>query len=217
MTPETVLNSVRTTFDEGSTLWVDNDEIYTYMWEAEQELNNLTECYRVTNTSIVTDGTTQEYTLSAGIDIIYRLTWNSVKLKRIGLTDQDALDLPTYGGTPSTGNPTSYYIFGDTLGLYPIPQTSQTVKIYHLGVPATLSSGSTTFSIPVIFHNFIRDYTLYNMYLKDADDGRAGVYLQKWERGLAKAKQLWARRQYSDKYSVVREVENYPQTNLGII
>ena len=216
MTVAQILTNVRNQYAETSTAWVGDAEVYEYLWHGQIELNNKVGPFELSDQSVLSDGTAQEYSMPVGVNVITRLTWNRVKLKRIGFTDQDALDFPSYGNDNLTGNATHYYVYSSGFGLYPIPTTSNTVSINYIGQPAVVS-GATALSIPDMFSYYLVDYCLYRMYLKDQDETKFSIHKGMWDEHIKESYTLWRKRNQADRYSVVRQEDNYPETELGII
>lgn len=216
MTVAQLLGNVRNQYAETSTAWVSDVEVYTYFWNGQIELNNKVGPFEQSDDSVITDGVEQEYTMPVGVNIVTRLTWNKVKLKRIEFRDQDAMDFPTYGNVINTGNATHYYVYSSGFGLYPVPTTSNTVTINYIGQP-TVVSGATALSIPDMFSYYLVDYALYRMYLKDQDEIKAQIHKGLWDEHVKESYTLWRKRKQADQFSVVRQEDNYPETELGII
>jgi len=216
MTPAQIKASIRAQAYETSAAFWSDEEIYAYMWQAECEVAALVECTETTDSTTTTVSGTVEYAKPTDCLIIKRLTWDSVKLKKITLSDLDAMDGTGYGGTVSTGNPEFYYEHGANVGLYPTPTSAKTLKFWHIKQPTELTAASTTFTVPQLFQHYIPDYCLYRMYLKDQDD-RANTHLKLWDENIGKAISKWKHSQHRDQYSVVRCEENNQVTSIGIV
>lgn len=215
MTPTQIYNTIRDQAYETSTAFYGESEIYTYMWQAECEVAGLVECTHA-STSTTTTTSTSMYTKPTGYIMLKRLTYDSVKLKKITLKDQDAMDAVSYGGSTSEGQPNSYYEWGDQVGLYPIPNQAKTLKWWGIAEPTLCSSSSTAFTVPSVFHQYIPDYCLYRMYTKDEDTQRAMFHKNLWDENINKAIHKWKRRMNSDHHQVVVMDEEYPSTDLGL-
>jgi hypothetical protein len=186
------------------------------MGQAEQEIAQTFKCTQ-TQTATTSVTATSMYTRPVNALYIDRLTWDQVKLKKIDMTDLDALERTSYGGVYVNGNATHYYEYGDQIGLWPIPSRAAAINFYYIATPATLTSGSTGFTVPTLFHNIIQDYVMYRAVAKDQDDGRSQFYKALWDRGLQAAHTLWRQRESADFYHVVKDEDCYQETELGII
>ena len=186
------------------------------MWHGEIEIADHVKCMeRTTSTTTVT--ATSSYTLTSDCDYLNRVLWNNYKLKRIDYSELQMLDQPGYGSTYITGKPTHYYVYGESIGLWPIPDSSKSLRYYYYAQPAEVTTDSTVFSIPSMFHPYIQDYVLWRAYAKDQDDGRAVFHKKIWEENMSKAYRKWVYRNNTDKYNVVKDEDNFPTSELGII
>lgn len=216
MTPAQILSAVRNqAYEQDADFWTDS-EIYQYMWEAECEVAGIVGCSEGTDTSTTTVADTQEYSLPSDCLYVLRAIWDQVKLKRIDLKDQDYLDGTLYGGTLTTGDPEHYYEFGNKLGLYPVPSSAKTLKLWYVKQPTQITVGSISFTIPLLFQHYIIDYVLYRMLLKDQDNDRAMIHKRLWDENVQKAIAKWELMREKDRISIVRDTDEYPNTSLGL-
>ena len=218
MTPAQILATIRAQVYEETAAFYTDAEIYSYMWQGEQELITQVPCTETRDTTSITSAVdTEYYTKPTGVVYIERVEWDSVKLKKIDYRDRDALDTNGYGGSLSTGDPYCYYEYGAQIGLYPVPQSIKNVTIHYIKAASAIAAGSTAFTIPDYFSHYLTDFCLYRMYAKDQDDGRANFHRQQWEMNVSRAKQAWSQRQTHDALMVVKDDNNYPETELGMI
>jgi len=215
MTVATALSTVRNqTYESSANFWAD-DEIRQYLWEGECEIARENQCVEVV-TSITTTTSTQETTFTSTVEFIQRVTYDDERLKKVDFRDLDSLDNEPTGSDATTSDPTHYYLFGNnTMGFWPIPTTSATVKIWGSGMPPQITSSVSQFSIAGQFHHALPDYALYRMYLKDQDDGRAKMHLDLWGEKKLRATQQWQKRKNIDKLNVVRDEYTAGSTLLG--
>ena len=160
---------------------------------------------------------TREYTIPSQFKRLTRVTWDTVKLKKIDLTMVDQNEGTSYGGTPTNGNPTSYYEYAGKIGLSPIPGSIANIKLWGTGTPATITTASTAFSIPDDLADPIADYCLWRMYLKDDDPQRAQICKANWNEGLVEVNDEWRDQKGADAYYVVKDVSDYDNTEQGMI
>jgi len=194
--------------------WTDV-EIYGYLSDAEYLLASEVNCSQTTDSSVTTVIGTQEYSIPSTIMRIQRLTWNSVKMKAIDLTQLDQVGYPQFGGSTVTGNPIYYYLFGGLIGFYPIPSSAAIIKIYGMKRPASVSSVQTSFTIPDELIPFLDDYALYRCYLKD-QDGKADKHLLIWQDNLKKARNAWSDDRFFDQYLTPKDEDKSFYSDLGI-
>ncbi len=217
MTPSQALSRVRSQFSEDTAAFLsDVNDLYPYMSEAEMELANEVGFPQTTDSSTPTVSGTQEYTKPADCLRIEILRWNGLKLKKIDLQEYETISGTYYGATVTRGNPVYYYEYGDIVGLYPIPDTAQTLKYYYIKRPAEITAASTAFTVPEEAHPAIIDYCMFRAYLKD-EDGRAKVHQESWEQRKIKLKLWWESRKYRDQIVTVRDVNTLHTTDFGLI
>ena len=215
MTPAQAYQTVTNQFNDASGNFVSADEVYNYLWLAECELNKKIQCAEVVDTSIVTVPGTQEYAVPAGFSYISRIIWYNYRLKKIDFRGIEAMDV--YYGQQSTGNAWYYYRFGSNIGLYPTPTAAQTIRIYGIQTPAYLTSASTAFTIPDLFHAYLIDYALWRIYAKDQDIGRTQFYTAQWNANLVKAETEWAKFKQNDSIAFVKDIDSYPDSDFGMV
>jgi hypothetical protein len=194
-----------------------DNELYGYIWQADQIIAQEFGC--VQTYAVATSVTAgSAYTIPTGCLYLTDVEWNSVKLKRlIDKRDQNALEFQGYGSTPRSGQPTVYRQWGNSVYLYPVPDQAQTIKYWYCQNAPKITQTSTELASPEYFHVHYADYLLYRMYLKDQDDGRAMNHQQLWNAGIERGFRTWQRRSGEDSFYVVRDEENYRQSEFGII
>ena len=217
MTPTQVYNTVRNQFYEQDPSFIGEAELYSYMWQAEQEIAGQVECTQAYDNSTTTVASTQNYSKPSDCLYLKRVTWDTVKLKKEDQRAIDAQDGQGYGGSTTEGNVYSYYEWGSEIFLYPIPDSAKTLEFYYIKQPTLKTSSSTALDVPQIFHAIIPDYCLYRAYSKDQDVERAMFHKRLWDEGMKEALSKWSMRQYDDMFLVVKQEDNYNSTEFGII
>jgi len=218
MTPAQILATVRAQVYEATAAFYTDAEIYSYMWQAEQEIANQVVCTEVRDsTSISSVTNTEYYSLPADVLYVERVEWNNTKLKKIDYRDRDSVNGGGYGGDLDKGDPYCYYQYGSQIGLFPVPQEAKTVALHYIQEPAQIVTASSAFTVPSFFAKYIPDFCLSRMYAKDQDDGRAKFHQGLWSGNILSAKQLWSQRQFKDALLVVKDSDKYPETELGMI
>lgn len=217
MTPAQLLSNVREQFSEPNPTFNTDGAIYSYMWQAETEIANLIPCTEATDTSTTTVSGTREYSFPSGVQRIHKVSWNAYPLKKMDLKDLDYLEETAYGYTGSTGDPVYYYEWANKIGLSPIPDSAQTIKLYYLKDPTELTDTSTSFTIPSWLAHYIGDYCLYRMYLKDKEASRSELHLNLWVKHKQDAINEWNKRKAQNRIRIVKDADEYPDTILGMI
>ena len=101
----------------------------------QQELENFIDWTNETQT-ITTTAWTQEYTLASDFMILQTVVYNTTALLRT-----DKKKIIENGNNTTTGSPIYYYIKGNQIWLYPIPNDSKTVTIEYTSMLPTITSG----------------------------------------------------------------------------
>lgn len=169
---------------------------------------------RVFSTNTVIDQ--REYLYPTNTISIKRVEWNGKKLQPIDFTEDDSLTLVN-STTTSTGDPSHYAVWNETLYLRPIPSSVQALKIYSYNEPQEITSILATIEIPSLFHYDVVDYILCKMYAKDKDLTTSQYYLALWNEHLAKAKRWKSKRKRGDGFKVVKDEESLAANVLGYI
>lgn len=154
---------------------------------------------KVSSTTIAMSAGTKDYTLDTAILQILEayITSSNQDYALERITVEEILRLRRT--TASNTSPARYYALAgaNLLMVWPTPSASDTITVYYVPRPATLSSGSDTPSeIPTEFHKLVEWYALAEAADYD-DDGSSGVgayYLQRYEKGIAEAKKAIARK-----------------------
>lgn len=100
----------------------------------QQELENFIDATNETQT-ITTIPWTQEYTLASDFMILQTVVYDSTALLRT-----DKKKIIEDGNNTTTGSPIYYYIKGNNIWLYPIPNDSKTVTIEYTSMLPTITS-----------------------------------------------------------------------------
>lgn len=215
-TPTAIYNQIREmSFDNDQAL-VSESELYQYMSDAELILAKeipFTETTLTDNTVV----DQREYDRPTNALKIKRVTWNTVKLKKISMGDVDVIEGQSYGGITSTGNLIYYYEYGNKIGFSPLPKEVQEIKYWLLLYPAALSSESTTFTIPPEYAHYIPDYCLWRLFVKDEKAGLADRHLNMWLSNRKEAAKDWMMRQSTDEIETVQLEEIYNTSEMGMI
>ena len=215
MTPSVIETYARQKLNASSdTLWSSSEIIENYLYDCCVEFSHEVKCIENTYTT-PTVASTQEYALPSRYLDIKRVTYNGTKLQPISMREYDELTWPNTT-TTTTGTPTYYYYFGETIGLYPSPDSAVTLKIWLVQGHDAITSASTL-EIPIQYHHMLVDGVCSKMTMKEIGDPRASYYAGVWQNHLMKATAAWQKHKRGDKFSVVSTEEQSPVTNFGAI
>lgn len=217
LTPVQIAAQIRAQSGETSTSFLTDDILYSFLWQAEIEFSNFVGCSLNKDTSVTTVAGIRESTIPANTQRILRLEYDSVKLKKIDLTELDMLEGTAYGGVTTSGQPQYYYEFDGKVGLSPIPDDAKTLSFYRVKEPVSLDTSSTSFTIPDEYSLYLIDRCLHRFYAMDKDLQMAKYHLDLWEANKRKQKNEWFKKRMIDRFLSVKNEDNFPQTDYGII
>jgi len=217
MTPATVLSLVRDQLVESTADYWQDAELYRYMSQAESEITTLTECCAKQSTVATTTTGTSGYTLPGDCLTVKRLTFDGVPLKQIDIRERDNLDMPGYGGTMQSGNPTHWYQFNGYAYMWPTPARAATYVYDYVYQPATIVTASSAFSVPLQFQNAIPDYVLYRAYVKDQDQAKSEFYKKEYMQAVMDTQMREQRRRWAGGFQAVRTEDASLSTYDGMV
>lgn len=207
MTPTQILTAARNRYNAiGDNFWSD-DELLGLLYDACLDLTR--ESFLIERTySTSTVASQQEYSYPTDTIAIKRITYDGKKLIPITMREDDQIT-GLDQDTTSTGTPTYYFIWNETISLRPIPSDVGTLKIYSYNEPAELLI-SSTLEIPTQFHMDTVNYLVSEMAAKDKSFSHAKWYLEKWEKAKLRAKAFARKQKRGDAMAhVMDEESNY--------
>ena len=214
MTPSEIETAARRMLNAvGSSFWSSEEILEDYLYMAGLELAGETFCIenRYTTSSVADQ---QEYAKPTRSLAIKRVEYDGEKLKPISFQKLDSIDLNT--NTTVTGTPQYYYWFDESIGLFPVPSTSDlTITVYSYDQPSVPSVG-TTLEIPSRFHGYLVIGVAYYMSLKELGHPHTPRFEIQWARAIDKVRRS-VRLRNKDNFHTVLVEEQQPGTNLGII
>lgn len=212
-TPSEMIDKIRRESGETEADYWTSTEIYEYMSDAQRLIGRVVPCVLdSTAQDVIAD--TREYTIPDDVGIISRVTYDGRKIKAIDINQLGALEDTD---STSTGRPEYYYQWGTEMGLSPVPDSTDELKIYFQKICSDVTNTSS-WAVPDWCTDIIPDYCLWRMYTKDQElSVEADSHQKSWLMGLDQLESDWNKRIYDDQYIVVRDEDNtYPGTSLGI-
>lgn len=209
MTPSAVYTAIRNQCAETSTEFWGEAEIYTLMSIAEKQI-----AQRIGNieisTSITSTTGTKTYSISSFVSgVITRLTYDSYRVQGISINEIDDVEGKAYGGVTLTGQPEYYYRYADVIGFSPTPDDAKEIKIFYRDTPAAVTTSSTAFSIPNEYTDYIQDYCLYRMFLKDSElRDESIIYKKQWDENIGIINNHYTNRKNKDR--LIQVIVNDP-------
>lgn len=217
MIPSDVLSRVRDQLVEATAAFWSDAELYRYMTDAERDINNQLHCYQL-STSVTSVTNTSGYTIPTNCLYIDRITFDTVPLKETNFRGQDMMDMPGYGGSVQTGDPTHYYRMGtNTVYLWPTPQRAAAIQYVYTAEPTAIATASTEFSIPANFHQPLQDYVLYRAFTKDQDQARSEWHKREYMQGIADGEWRENKRRWKGGFLTVVDADKAYSTYDGTV
>jgi hypothetical protein len=198
MTPAEIYTIIRNQCAETATDFWSEAEVYSLMSTAEKQI-----AQRIGNieasTALTTTTGTKTYTVSGVSGVFTRVTYDSYRLKGITVNQMDDVEGQAYGGVTLSGPPVYYYRYGSDIGLSPTPDASHTVSIYYNKTPGTVTTASSHFTVPEEYCEYIPDYCLYRMMLKDQMlQQEALIYKNQWDENIKIINNHYNQKKYRD-------------------
>lgn len=215
MTPLQIEQQARERYNAiGSTFW-SQSEIFSYIYQAEMDIVNETTAIERSYETPTVIGQ-QEYDFPTNAISVKRITYAGRKLKPINFTDDDQITGFDQDIT-MTGDPLYYYIWNRVIALRPVPSAVDTLKIWTLNYPDTVSS-TTTLELEPFFHTYLIDYVVWKIATKDENITIADHYKNEWKEALLKIKMHRNREKRKDAFNFVRDEEAVNYSNItGIV
>jgi hypothetical protein len=199
---------------EGSTFWSSEEIIQSYLYFCCMELANEARCTenRYTTSSVASQ---QEYSVAALALEIRRVEYNGKGLQCITLEQYNTM-VPPATGTLATGTPLYYWLFDEVMGLYPIPDSVKTIKIYTYDFPDALTS-SSSLPIPVCYHPHLVTGVVSKMVTKELGHPMISLYGEKWEIAKAEVAKREKWRRWRSSSRLTQREEDLSTTQWGVI
>ncbi len=216
MTPSTIETAARRRLNAvSSSFWSQAEIIEDCLYFALNDLITRTKCYETTATTTST-ASTADYAFPTDAIEIKQVTYDGQKLEVMDQRQYFSLNLA--GTSSPVGRPTHYMIWGETVTLFPTPDTSAlTIKFWFVSNPGTIAVASTV-PVPEQFHPRLVNGVAYYMLLKETDDPRIPVFENRWFNvDLPWCEHEWKMRKYADKFPKVKLEENVLTNDTGVV
>lgn len=166
-----IVTRVQRQFGDESGAQLDSSDVIRWVNDAQKEIARQKQLLQVTTQVTVTNGT-GSYTLPTNILHLRSVRYDGVVLRPMSLQEAEEL-VPSYDAGVSvigSGTPTTYWVWGGLIYLYPIPNNSTSVlKSYYTRIPVEVTLTSDTPELPVQYHIHIVNYCLAQAYELDAN------------------------------------------------
>lgn len=191
MTPTELVDLIRQRHNVvGDNFWSDN-EILGHVYDASQQLAREAFVIEAIDTQSTVIGT-RNYSFPTRVIAIKRIEYNGQKLQKTSFREDD---LVTGLNTDvlSSGTPSYYSLWNNTIYLRAIPDSVVTLKVYSFKEATPLTTSSVTLDIPTIFQADTAEYAISKMAAKEKNYDGAKYWQQEWDKKLLKAKE-WQRK-----------------------
>lgn len=215
MTPQEISDLARAQYNSlGDDFFVDATELWQYIYLAEMELAQKAWVIQATDTETTVSGT-QAYDYPSRAFSIKRVDYDGNKLAPVDQRDYDELTFSNVS-TVQPGAPQYYYEWNRQLYLYPVPDDAKTLTVQSYKMPAPITSGDQTLSVPLENHYSLLGYVLWRMAAKDSNEAVGRMYENDWKASVMEARKLSRRRLRSDVAATVKDVDSLTITGFGI-
>ena len=212
MTPSELSEYARQQYNSLNDDFFTDAELYRHIWAAQAELARKALVIERTYTASSV-ASQAEYEYPTNTIAIKRVTYNSSKLMPISFREYDSLVQNTT--TVPTGTPQYYFVWQETMTLYPTPDTSSyTIKVWSYNEPQEVSVTSTL-EVPSLWHLPMADYLCWKKATKDKNLAAAQLYKDNWDQAIIDAKAWQRKRLRGDSFSSVTDLDVVPITVVG--
>lgn len=214
-TPAQIQADARRKYNATGDTFFTDDDFYDLIYEAEtilaEEALVIEKIY--TTTSVASQ---REYSWPTTAIAIKRVEYDGNKLRYSTFREDDALTL-SQADTTETGTPDFYQLWDRTIYLRPIPGTAGlTIRIFTYDRPSLQSTSSANLDTPEHYRKDIVNYCLAHMAMKDGNSAVAQSYFNRWDLAVKRAIRWQRKRRGTDGPKRVQNVDELPQTHLGL-
>lgn len=189
--------------------------IENYLYSACLQVSEQVPCLETYQTA-VSVASQQTYSIPDDAMQIKRVVYDGNKLQKITMRQLDTLE-GNETLDQATGRPEYYWIWGDYLYLYPVPNaSSDTIEIYSIDRHSAIAATDTSISIPKEWHTRLCNFIIAQIHYKQGDS-RAVEYIRTWEgKDLPFMMLSWRKRKRKDGFYRVQTRKALPETDWGI-
>jgi len=216
-TVSTLITRVRDRINETSTTFYSDEFLVRAADEAQNYI--VRESDAIEGTSITTIDSSQtnpeQYSLPSDFLSIVRLTLNGYDLFQTNFSEIREAEIDE---TDEIGDPQFFYIFNDTIHLFPIPgdgNDGQTLKIYYIlkSATGTITATTDTFSLPDEYDDIIVSYMTYLAFFRGSDANTVDLDRADYVLGECSSKLISLKRK-KKKSKLIRQPKFRPSDNL---
>jgi hypothetical protein len=174
-----IITRVTRVFGDDAKVQINDSDIMRWINDAQTELALSNNLFRITaNTAI--PGGQYTFTLPPNMYTLHAIKWNGVSLRSLSQQEADAYIVNNDDSTQvPSGTPSHYWQWGNTIHLYPYPDSNGTASVYYTRKPIDVTNALDTPEVPVQYHNRLVEYCLMQAYA--LDDNLYGYQVKKDE------------------------------------
>lgn len=180
-----VASDIKRTFGDESGVQVTDSDIIRWVNQAQIEIVSKNQIL-VANANTPSISGTYDYDVSAlNIQNIHSIHYNGVKLNSVSFVDLENNYLSDDPNRSGSGVPEVWARWGNTLTLYPTPNSSgASIKIYYFALPATVSDTTDSLSLPDNYYPRVLEYVLAQAYEMDENFAASDNKLNRFDSNL---------------------------------
>jgi hypothetical protein len=208
MTPTEIATMARQIYNAVGDDFFADALMYNFMYGAQLEAALDSQCIEnvYTASSVANQ---QQYSFPTNAIGIKNLKYGNKELDKISQQEYDSI---SYGqSTVASGTPRAYWQWGESIYLYPMPDTSTTgtIQIFTYDKPQAVTALSTL-EIPSQFHVDIVHYCVAQMFSMDQNTAMADRYQARWDSAKERIKKWQQKKRRGDKLAMTQRDDITP-------
>lgn len=194
MNVQDVITRVRRLFGDEAAVQVTNDDVIRWINDAQVNIVRQNDGALQTSTTMNLVANQSTYALPADLFILRSLrykfssmqSYSSLNYKSMQEFD-DAID-GWDGNAFGSGYPVFFTKYDNSVTLFPTPQEASVagLKILYSAQPTVVDDVADTFSLPLIYHDTILQYCMWQASLMDEDHEVGMIYKAEFQEGVDK-------------------------------
>jgi len=173
-------------FGDESGAQIDSADVIRWVNDAQSEIARQKQLLQVT-TSVTVTTNVGSYATPNNILHLRSVRYNGNVLVPISLAEAEQV-APSYDAGASvigTGTPTTYWVWGGMISLYPIPNDStSSLKMYYTRIPNQVTVVGDTPELPVQYHPRIVEYCLAQAFELDNNPQQQSLKMGQFATGV---------------------------------
>lgn len=134
------------------------------------------------STTIAVTNATDTYALPSDVDRIEVLLKADYRQPLFEQAASSAFHID--GATPSTGSPSWFFLWGESIVLRPQPDGNETLTLYYYKKPTMMTDDSHTPEWAEQFHYLITDFVMQQLWEREEDFEKGNVYRERYLQGV---------------------------------